>query len=215
MKKYTMNTPLENLIASGRFYESEYFNYHLSDVLRFLTLWKYGGIYLDLDVVVVKSIDSLGQNYAVAESNRSLSSSGLNLSPTGVGHQVAENCLEELANNFNGSVWNSNGPALLTRVIRRWCHLNESELLDTFKECSPLKILPANSFLPVHWHHQTYYFKPFRLKWVLAALKDSYAAHIYSHMNSKKKVLKGSRVAYDVLARQHCPRVYETMDRRW
>lgn len=35
---------------------------HMSDILRAVTLFKYGGFYLDMDVVVKKSLDSLEEN---------------------------------------------------------------------------------------------------------------------------------------------------------
>lgn len=48
--------------------KSKYFTSHLSDVLRFLTLWKFGGIYLDMDMIVLKSLENFDANFACAES---------------------------------------------------------------------------------------------------------------------------------------------------
>ncbi|XP_017883751.2 lactosylceramide 4-alpha-galactosyltransferase-like, partial [Ceratina calcarata] len=52
LDKYMENTPLEKWYKRGVWKESQWPISHMSDVLRYLTLWKYGGIYLDLDVVV-------------------------------------------------------------------------------------------------------------------------------------------------------------------
>lgn len=214
---YAVNSPIEQLVSSGRFYHTKFFNYHLSDLLRFLTLWKYGGLFLDLDVIVLKNFESLGQNYAGAEGNDSLSSSGVNFAPSGIGHQVVDKCLRELAVNFDGEKWNRNGPALLTRVLNEWCgqERNISIAVEDLEECSPMKILPIKTFLPINWNEHTIYFNPKKLDKVLKAANQSYSIHIYNHLNAKRKIVKGSNVPYDYLAKMYCPRVYAMMDDTW
>lgn len=55
VKDYFANTPLEQWYKSGTLETtSKWPTSHMSDVLRYLTLWKFGGIYLDLDVVMIK-----------------------------------------------------------------------------------------------------------------------------------------------------------------
>ena len=49
---YMRDTPIERWYFSGIINTSNWPNTHMSDVLRYLTLWKFGGIYLDLDVIV-------------------------------------------------------------------------------------------------------------------------------------------------------------------
>lgn len=51
---YVRETPLEQWYRGGALRASRWPRSHASDVLRFLTLWKFGGTYLDLDVVVTK-----------------------------------------------------------------------------------------------------------------------------------------------------------------
>jgi len=52
--KYSHNTPLQEFVASGKMFNSQWPVSHTSDLLRFLTLWKFGGTYMDLDVVLMK-----------------------------------------------------------------------------------------------------------------------------------------------------------------
>lgn len=52
MEEYVKNTPLEDWWQSGVLKSSRWPRSHMSDILRYLTLWKFGGIYLDLDVVI-------------------------------------------------------------------------------------------------------------------------------------------------------------------
>lgn len=91
---YGNNSPLANWMRDGRMFDSDYINSHLSDVLRYLTLYKYGGTYLDLDVVVLKNLDEAGVNYSGAESDEDVAAGFMNMEPSGFGHQVAEMCVK-------------------------------------------------------------------------------------------------------------------------
>lgn len=56
---YTYKTPLQNYVATNTIFTSQWPVSHASDLLRYLTLWKFGGTYLDLDVVLMKLIFKL------------------------------------------------------------------------------------------------------------------------------------------------------------
>lgn len=53
-KRYSDKTPLQDFVRSNTIFTSHWPVSHTSDLLRFLTLWKFGGTYLDLDVVLMK-----------------------------------------------------------------------------------------------------------------------------------------------------------------
>ena len=91
--QYAEGTPIEALINKGELSRSKYQIEHTADVLRFLTLWKYGGTYLDLDVVVLKPLDSIS-NYASAESSQFVSIGIINTSLDGIGHEIVDMCLK-------------------------------------------------------------------------------------------------------------------------
>lgn len=57
--KYAYNTPLQDFVTSNTIFSSNWPVSHTSDLLRYLTLWKFGGTYLDLDVVLMKLIHFL------------------------------------------------------------------------------------------------------------------------------------------------------------
>lgn len=54
-------------LAIGNLYYSKFFAVNLANTFRFLSLWKYGGTYFDLDVVVMKSFNPQMTNYAGEE----------------------------------------------------------------------------------------------------------------------------------------------------
>lgn len=54
--KFAVETPLQEFVKSNTIFRSYFPVSHASDLLRFLTLWKFGGTYLDLDIVLMKLI---------------------------------------------------------------------------------------------------------------------------------------------------------------
>ena len=59
VESFLVNSPLAELWTSGKLRNSDYLVSHLSDVLRYLVLYKYGGTYLDMDQVVIKTFPDL------------------------------------------------------------------------------------------------------------------------------------------------------------
>ena len=94
LTEYAKGTPMEEWVTKGDLSRSNYQISHTSDVLRFLTLWKYGGTYLDLDVVVLKPLDTIPPNYAGEESVDFVGSALINLSQQGIGHLIADMCIK-------------------------------------------------------------------------------------------------------------------------
>lgn len=113
--KYLKGTPVEELHNNLLIESSNFAISHASDVLRYLTLWRYGGIYLDLDVVLLKSLENVKPNFAGRESDHAVAAGVLSFSHDGPGHKWARQTLEDLKENFNGNQWGDNGPGVITR----------------------------------------------------------------------------------------------------
>lgn len=90
---YARDTPISDWINSGELFLSKYINSHTSDFLRYLSLYKWGGTYMDLDVVVQQNLDKIEPNYAGAESENFVAAGVLNFDHQHVGHEIAELCL--------------------------------------------------------------------------------------------------------------------------
>jgi hypothetical protein len=65
---FIKGTPLENWDFMGKVQSSNWPVVHASDILRYTTLWKYGGTYLDLDFVMQKRV-----SHNILENNSQLS----------------------------------------------------------------------------------------------------------------------------------------------
>ncbi|KAJ8678104.1 hypothetical protein QAD02_013891 [Eretmocerus hayati] len=54
VREYMKDTPLQRWYTKEILGSSSWPTNHMSDILRYLTLWKFGGIYMDLDVIVIR-----------------------------------------------------------------------------------------------------------------------------------------------------------------
>ncbi|GBP30827.1 Lactosylceramide 4-alpha-galactosyltransferase [Eumeta japonica] len=117
----TKGTVVEKLVHSGHFKKSRWPISHIADAVRYLTLYKWGGIYLDLDVVVTRALDPLARNWGAKESAHAVAAGALSFSRDAIGRRVANETLNELANTFRGDVWGQNGPGVISRVIQKLC----------------------------------------------------------------------------------------------
>lgn len=91
---YTQNTPLDKWLNNDQLFRSNYLIEHVADFLRLLSLYKWGGTYLDLDVVVKTNLSIIGKNYAGAESDVLIANGVLNFDYKGIGHKTVTLCLK-------------------------------------------------------------------------------------------------------------------------
>lgn len=90
---FAIGTPAEHWIKKNIIFESKFFLAHLSDLIRLLSLYKFGGLYFDLDFVFKKNLDFLPSNFAGAESNDVINNAALGFEANGVGHKIIETIL--------------------------------------------------------------------------------------------------------------------------
>lgn len=74
---FATETPLESFLKSGKLENSLFRIEHTSDVLRILVLWRFGGIYLDLDVIALKNLNI--SNFACFEEEKSVNNAIMKL----------------------------------------------------------------------------------------------------------------------------------------
>jgi hypothetical protein len=67
----------------------------------------------------------LGENWTGAESEDTVSTGAMNFSPNGSGHLFLTRILEDLRETYDPTGWSSNGPLLITRLLKSYCNLPE------------------------------------------------------------------------------------------
>ena len=122
------------------------FSQNLSNIMRLLVLYKYGGVYLDSDIIVLKNLSRLSNAVGAQSSDlRTGKWSRLNNAVLIFDRKAPSvySFIEEFTRTFNGSKWGHNGPYLVTRVVRRIKR----------KQGNAVAVLPPRAFYPVNWVH--------------------------------------------------------------
>ncbi|KAH8409418.1 hypothetical protein KR222_003392, partial [Zaprionus bogoriensis] len=209
LKRYAKDTPVEQWVAKGQLLRSSFLTEHTSDLLRLLSLYRWGGIYLDTDVVVLRSLEYVPLNYVGAHDGVTLGNAVISLEARGQGHDIAELFLREFQRNFNGKLYLSNGPELMTRVVGGICGaIAVREMLDDPKRCRGLQVFNSTAFFPVHWRNWTQFFEPKLLDQTMARTKDSYMIHLWNKVSYRRSFKVGTNYAYGKYAQQHCPKTF-------
>ncbi|XP_072931651.1 lactosylceramide 4-alpha-galactosyltransferase-like [Epargyreus clarus] len=200
IKDYAVGTPLEEFVLEGSLNKSEWRVEHTSDVLRYLTLYKWGGVYMDLDVVVARSIASLARNWAARESDQYVASGILAFSRDAVGRNIADATVRDIGSNFRGDVWYNNGPGVISRVLKDICSTTDASVMSS-ATCNGFEVYGPQFFYPVSYDRSKVYFKAGDLD-----LQNVYVYHLWNHITKKFKVQKGS--PYAKLAKRYCPTIF-------
>ncbi|XP_065853795.1 uncharacterized protein [Euphorbia lathyris] len=176
---------------------------NLSNLIRLAVLYKYGGVYLDTDFIVLKSFTGL-RNSIGAQSVHPDSKNWTRLNNAvlvfDMNHPLLFRFIQEFAATFDGNKWGHNGPYLVSRVVQK----------VTGTPGYNFTVLPPMAFYPVGWTRIDGLFKKpenrAESKWVKAKLKqlsgDTYGVHLWNRQSSKIRIEEGSVMA--TLISEHC-----------
>ncbi|XP_069685755.1 lactosylceramide 4-alpha-galactosyltransferase-like [Periplaneta americana] len=209
--EFLKGTPLEGWDFHGELSNSKWPVFHASDVLRFVALYKYGGTYLDLDVVIKRSLEELGGNYVGKENPQTLSSCVLSMSAEVIGHEVAKLCVEDTLKDFDGGSWNHNGPDLITKVLKQVCGVDKVEKMSP-ETCRGFKILSTEVFTPIFYYQWKMLFRSTEIQEVMDLMNLSYGVHMWNFLSNEGNVNLLIQQLYGLLASHHCPLVYSNSD---
>ena len=208
---YLASTPLWTLVQSGALSEtsSHYPLHHRSDLVRVAIMWKMGGIYLDLDCMVLRPLDCLPDNTI------GMGSSMKNWVENGVmafqaGHPFLAYLMDYMVEEFKPDYYFSIGPPTLSSALLDFCDRDELPANGGPVSCSNgttvVHLEPRHSFYALDNKERNVFFDSKVNPDDLEALKLSYLSHIYNagHGNA---VPEGS--LYSLLAREYCPITYQ------
>lgn len=183
--------------------------HHISELLRLITLYRYGGIFLDLDVLLLSTLEDLHLNYAGAMTNQSISNSVLSLEPNGFGHQIAEWCLLDFRKHLIKDSFGSNGHRFLLRVLQEVCGTkNVTLMIEDPKRCNGFRVFNMSAFYEVPLKQSELFINPKRANEMLTRIKHSRLIHIWNRLSAKWPLKIDSKAAFMQLAVKHCPKVF-------
>ena len=205
LTKHLHNTPLEPLLTSGILAKSNFAYQHLSDAVRIAMLHKFGGIYLDLDVIVFRPLRCLrnmvGHNLVFDDS---LIENSILIFDQG--HEFLNFSMHFMNKNYNPSVRATIGPNGLTAAIRSFCNV-ERDFNDLGESlvCQnnwTISLIYTEAFFPIDYFHHTRFFNENFTLSELDKFHTSFLSHVFcsSHGPDAPKTS-----LYTFLTERFCP----------
>ncbi|XP_074860454.1 alpha-1,4-N-acetylglucosaminyltransferase-like [Carettochelys insculpta] len=183
--------------------QEEYWVHVSSDASRLALVWKYGGIYLDTDVISTRPIPVT--NFLAAQASRE-SSNGVFGFPQR--HWFIWGCMEDFVQNYNGAVWGNQGPVLMTRRLQALCNLTNFHDVEDLS-CRNISFLHPQRFYPIPYPAWRRYYEVWETSPVF---NNSYALHLWNFMNKDHEtVVAGSNTLVENLYKMYCPTTYEVL----
>ncbi|XP_048460180.1 alpha-1,4-N-acetylglucosaminyltransferase-like isoform X2 [Rhincodon typus] len=203
-------TPLSSWYEQVNPYWEKYWTHVLADACRLALLWKYGGIYLDTDIISLKSLGL--QNFLCAEGYQTANNAALGFEKR---HEFIWECMQDYVRNYEGRTWGYQGPALMSRVLKRWC---QSDDLSQFfnLQCKGISYLSPNYFYPISYTSWESYFQHWKRSSIEPFFSQTIGAHVWNFKNvgQQKKVIAGSGTLMEYFFTQHCPVTYKLLVKR-
>ncbi|RAL39426.1 hypothetical protein DM860_002959 [Cuscuta australis] len=173
---------------------------NLSNLLRLGLLYRFGGVYVDTDVIILKSFSGLRNVIGAQTMNletRNWSRLNNAVMVFDKGHPLVRKFIEEFALTFDGNKWGHNGPYLVSRVVAR-------------EGCGGATVLPPGAFYPVGWGRIGGLFEGGRnethVNWAAERAEEirmgSYGVHLWNKQSRRMEIGEGSIV--QVLMRGTC-----------
>lgn len=206
----------------------------MTDAARFSLLYKYGGVYSDLDTITLKSFEPLikqnnvngGAGYLYEEGD----SLGAGVLLFKSAHPFLKHLLERLSKSYDPYEWGSAGPLMLISSLKDYCQTDNiykklvtttpgksvdliNKILDDIQEsrvalCQDIVIYPENYFYPYHYRRDLpQVFEPQSVL-NISRMMDVYSIHLYGKFSTRIKVKPGDKSLFDYLASVNCPKTY-------
>ncbi len=152
-------TPLSRLNETKRTQFIRYFAIsHMSDFIRTALLYKYGGIYFDLDVIPLKTF-SLFSNTVALESIDGVNVAVLAFEKQHLVLDIQMDIqLKSVNTRFNAFCWNCVGPSALSDALKRVCD-NKKLYVNSKDKCQQIDIQPSFVFYPIAYQVNDFIFK--------------------------------------------------------
>ncbi|KAK4253229.1 hypothetical protein QN277_010559 [Acacia crassicarpa] len=171
---------------------------NLSNLIRLAMLYRYGGIYMDADMLILKDFAHF-RNAVGAQSVDSATRKWTRLNGAvmifDIHHPILIDFMQEFATTFDGNRWGYNGPYLVSRVIERVGSTPGYNLM----------ILPPKAFFPVDWIKIVRLLKKpeneAEAKWIgnrfveLLYDGETYTIHMWNKISKVIEIEEGSVIA--------------------
>ena len=179
---------------------------HLTDIVRLVALWRYGGVYLDFDMLVLRPLTLFANSFAsqkdLQDTRITDSSDPLNFAVAifDRNHSFLLQLMKALPLVYDPKCWPCVGPKLITNSVDGWAkkfavhqpdHLPREQMPS---DSSSIHVFPHVWFYPFYWKRggNIVIKKPSSMHDYRRLINTAVTLHIWSHASNFSAVGKGS-----------------------
>ncbi|XP_068135238.1 alpha-1,4-N-acetylglucosaminyltransferase-like [Hyperolius riggenbachi] len=205
MEQLFSDTPLLSWYMKVNTTQERFWTHVTADGCRLAAIWKYGGIYMDSDIISIRPIPD--HNFLAAEGDQDSSNGVFGFFPK---HNFTWTCMEDFVKKYKYSAWGNQGPILFSRILKTQCSLPNFKGVEDII-CGNITFLHPNRFYPISYPAWRQYY----VVWdKLPTFNDSHALHLWNYMNHDKiAMVPGSKTLVEHLYQKHCPSTYTAIQR--
>ncbi|KAM9316914.1 alpha-1,4-N-acetylglucosaminyltransferase-like isoform 2-T2 [Gastrophryne carolinensis] len=201
METLFINTPLLPWFKKVDPYKEVYWTHVSSDACRLASIWKYGGIYMDTDIISLRPIPH--ENFLAAQTLAEASNGVFGLTPS---HPLAWQFMENFVKNYKGDIWGHQGPELFTRVMKKLCGISVINSKNNVS-CNKIHYLHPQRFYPIICASWRKYFEVWP---EIPTFNSSYGLHLWNFMNKERiSMIPGANTLVEHVYQQQCPTTYD------
>ncbi|KAL3195765.1 hypothetical protein MRX96_015657 [Rhipicephalus microplus] len=177
--------------------------------MRWLCYFKHGGVYVDFDVIFLRSLEGLDDAVVACSADDTVTNNFLAFTAR---HPFVRECLERFVWDYYPKDWGYNGPRVVRGALLRWCNATMVEqALDNRRRCHGVTLLPRNRLLPLNYTTAHLLFNAAVGPNVSESFAHSYLVHTFHSRTRDIPAEHGSFV--ERAAAENCPRTFELAHR--
>lgn len=196
-----------NWLKTGKIMDTWFVVNNIADVIRLLVLFKYGGTYMDTDIISMQNIDIFGNNFAAAEASDSINNALMNFDNNSIGKKFVTEMILDVINNYNGYVWAQQGPRLITKMFIKYCSIKDVKKMER-DFCKGLNVISQEQVYAIPWYQRHIFFNENELERGRDMLKNSTITHLWNSMTKHIKVDKSRDILLNEIGRNYCPEIF-------
>lgn len=206
-KNFFFGTLMEDWYRKKEWRKSKFKSAHLSDYLRILSLYKGGGLYLDLDILTLKPYNgAMFRNFLVYGSARMdhISNGAMHLE---FGHWMSKEIMQVITKEYDPESYIFHGPDAVGEVMKNFCGLKAGN--PDSNQCDDIQLLTDSYFYPIPSIISSVLFQEdgnTTHEETIAYIKKGFGLHWWNSLSQLHKPIKmQSNQIITILAHEHCP----------
>ncbi|KAK9507162.1 hypothetical protein O3M35_007074 [Rhynocoris fuscipes] len=224
---YIMNTKFETLVRdfllkniSHDLKKSKLNRKYAPDILKLSLIHQFGGVFMDLNFISLRSLDSLDSNFIACESNEKFTSSIFQLDYKDIGSEFIETMMQDLEESYVSDKTITNLEDLITRNYFQYCNIpavNCSKIAKgnyigeyTSKKCG-ITVYNAKTFFPIDYRQWETLIDPQYAEQIWKNISDSITLYTWKYLANDVNIVKGEFSAYELIVKKYCSEVYDSI----